>query len=226
MLSPTHVWRSFSTMVGGGVRGKGAGIARGTIIPVGPTIKGFHPFIEGYRQAGGMTTGIIVGEDSPWNYQRIPNQQVNRNWSTWKKSNHWEKQQTWGVQGLKPRTQQNSRLKRSSRNPRKNRNPGRRPGRSAPSRHPGRCSRSNPDRHPGRCSRGNPDRHPGRCSHSAHSRSNGRRRNNPSLDRENLIRGEEENRTESRRREDEENHSVDDGIRDDACIAWRMLLGG
>jgi hypothetical protein len=40
----------------------------------------------------------------PWNYQRIPNQQLQRNWSTWKKSNHWEKQQTWGVQGLKPRT--------------------------------------------------------------------------------------------------------------------------
>lgn len=40
-----------------------------------------------------------------WNHQRIPNQQLQRNWSTWKKSNHWEKQQTWGVQGLKPRTQ-------------------------------------------------------------------------------------------------------------------------
>ena len=39
----------------------------------------------------------------PWNYQRIPHQQLNRNWSTWQKSNHWEKQQTWGVQGLKPR---------------------------------------------------------------------------------------------------------------------------
>ena len=41
----------------------------------------------------------------PWNYQPIPHQQVERNWSSWKKSNHWEKQQTWGVQGLKPRTQ-------------------------------------------------------------------------------------------------------------------------
>ena len=40
----------------------------------------------------------------PWNHQRIPHQQLQRNWSTWKKSNHWEKQQTWGVQGLKPRT--------------------------------------------------------------------------------------------------------------------------
>jgi hypothetical protein len=41
----------------------------------------------------------------PWNYQRIPHQQLQRNWSSWEKSRHWEKQQTWGVQGLKPRTQ-------------------------------------------------------------------------------------------------------------------------
>jgi len=39
-----------------------------------------------------------------WNYQRIPHQQVQRNWSNWGKSRHWEKQNTWGVQGLKPRT--------------------------------------------------------------------------------------------------------------------------
>jgi hypothetical protein len=40
----------------------------------------------------------------PWNYQRIPNQQLQKNWSGWEKNKHWEKQQTWGVQGLKPRT--------------------------------------------------------------------------------------------------------------------------
>lgn len=39
-----------------------------------------------------------------WNYQRIPHQQLQRNWGNWKKSKHWERQQTWGVQGLKPRT--------------------------------------------------------------------------------------------------------------------------
>jgi hypothetical protein len=39
-----------------------------------------------------------------WNYQRIPQQQVQRNWKSWEKSRHWEKQQTWGVQGLKPQT--------------------------------------------------------------------------------------------------------------------------
>ena len=42
----------------------------------------------------------------PWNHQPIPHQQVERNWSSWKKNKHWEKQQTWGVQGLKPRTRQ------------------------------------------------------------------------------------------------------------------------
>jgi hypothetical protein len=42
---------------------------------------------------------------NPWNYQRIPHQQLQKNWSSWEKSRHWEKQQTWGVQGLKPRTQ-------------------------------------------------------------------------------------------------------------------------
>jgi hypothetical protein len=41
----------------------------------------------------------------PWNYQRIPQQELKTNWSTWQKTNHWEKQQTWGVQGLKPRAQ-------------------------------------------------------------------------------------------------------------------------
>lgn len=41
----------------------------------------------------------------PWNYQPIHHQQVERNWSGWKKNRHWEKQKTWGVQGLKPRTQ-------------------------------------------------------------------------------------------------------------------------
>mgnify|MGYP000882778056 CR=1 FL=1 len=38
----------------------------------------------------------------PWNYQRIPHQQVQQNWSGWEKNKHWEKQNTWGVRGLKP----------------------------------------------------------------------------------------------------------------------------
>ena len=51
-------------MAGGGGRGKGGGIARATMIPVGPTTKGSHPFIREYREVGGMTTGIIAGEDN------------------------------------------------------------------------------------------------------------------------------------------------------------------
>ena len=43
--------------------------------------------------------------EHPWNYQRIPHPQLQKNWSNWEKSRHWEKQQTWGVQGLKPQTQ-------------------------------------------------------------------------------------------------------------------------
>jgi hypothetical protein len=49
-------------MVGGGVRGKGDGIARGTIVQVGSTIETFHLFMPGYHQVGGMTIGSIVGE--------------------------------------------------------------------------------------------------------------------------------------------------------------------
>jgi hypothetical protein len=50
-------------MAGGGVRGKDVGIAHGTTIQAGPTINAFPLFMQGYPQAGGMTTGIIVGVD-------------------------------------------------------------------------------------------------------------------------------------------------------------------
>ena len=49
-------------MAGGGVHGKGAGIAHGNIAQVGSTIKAFHLFMQGYPQVGGMTTGSIIGE--------------------------------------------------------------------------------------------------------------------------------------------------------------------
>ena len=29
-------------------------------------------------------------EGRPWNYQRIPHQQVQQNWSNWEKNKHWE----------------------------------------------------------------------------------------------------------------------------------------
>jgi hypothetical protein len=49
-------------MVGGGVPGKDGGIAHSTTTQGGTTIKAFHPFMGGYPPAGGMTTGIVVGE--------------------------------------------------------------------------------------------------------------------------------------------------------------------
>jgi len=49
-------------MVGGGVRGKDVGIARGTTTRVGATTKEFRLFMQRYPQAGGMTTGPIIGE--------------------------------------------------------------------------------------------------------------------------------------------------------------------
>ena len=67
-----------------------------------------------YQRVPSFYTGIPSGwrndyrdhrwRGHQWNYQRIPQQQVQRNWKSWEKSRHWEKQQTWGVQGLKPQT--------------------------------------------------------------------------------------------------------------------------
>ena len=67
-----------------------------------------------YQRVPSFYTGIPSGwrndyrdhrwRGHQWNYKRIPQQQVQRNWKSWEKSRHWEKQQTWGVQGLKPQT--------------------------------------------------------------------------------------------------------------------------
>ena len=62
MLSLTWMWTSFSTAVGGGVRGKGDGIARGSMIQVGPTIEVFLLFTEGFHPVGGMTIGSVAGK--------------------------------------------------------------------------------------------------------------------------------------------------------------------
>jgi hypothetical protein len=50
-------------MAGGGVRGRDTGIDHVTMTQLGSTIKWSHPFMPGYLQVGGMTTGIIPGED-------------------------------------------------------------------------------------------------------------------------------------------------------------------
>jgi hypothetical protein len=72
------MWTSFSTMVGGGVRGKGDGIARGTIVQVGATIETFHLFIAGYHQVGGMTIGSIVGKGIHGTTSEYPTNKSNR----------------------------------------------------------------------------------------------------------------------------------------------------
>ncbi|MFH1703809.1 MAG: hypothetical protein ABIB41_10370, partial [Nitrospirota bacterium] len=41
-----------------------------------------------------------------WNYERIPNQRLQKNWKGWRDDRHWERQGTWGIQGYKPRPQQ------------------------------------------------------------------------------------------------------------------------
>ena len=53
----------FSTMAGGGVRGTEDGTAHGTIVQAGVTIEAFRLFTAAYRQAGGMTTGSVAGEE-------------------------------------------------------------------------------------------------------------------------------------------------------------------
>ena len=37
-----------------------------------------------------------------WDYQRIPQQELNRNWKGWEKNKHWEQKQRWGVEGYRP----------------------------------------------------------------------------------------------------------------------------
>jgi hypothetical protein len=36
-----------------------------------------------------------------WNQQRVPHQEVQRNWQGWERDRHWERQNTWGVRDLR-----------------------------------------------------------------------------------------------------------------------------
>ena len=65
-------------VAGGGVRGKGSGTDRGTMIQVGATIEGVHLFTEVYRQVGGMTTGKIVGKGINGITKEYPTSKSNR----------------------------------------------------------------------------------------------------------------------------------------------------
>jgi hypothetical protein len=79
------MWTSFSTVAGGGVRGKGVGIARKTIVRVGSIIKTFPLFIERYPQAGGMTTGSIVGEGGNGTTNEYPSNKFTKTGTTGKR---------------------------------------------------------------------------------------------------------------------------------------------
>jgi hypothetical protein len=80
------MWTSFSTVVGGGALGKGDGIARGTIVQVGATIKTFHLFIEEYHRVGGMTIGSIVGKGINGTTNEYPINKSNRTGATGKRT--------------------------------------------------------------------------------------------------------------------------------------------
>ena len=77
----------FSTVVGGGVLGKGDGTARITMIQVGATIEGVPLFTEVYPQVGGMTTGKIVGKGINGTTKQYPISKSNRTGGVGKRIN-------------------------------------------------------------------------------------------------------------------------------------------
>ncbi len=81
------MWTFFSTMAGGGVPGKGTGIAHGGITQVGPIIEAFLLFMSAYPQAGGMTIGSIVGEVINGTTNEYPINKFNKTGATGKRTN-------------------------------------------------------------------------------------------------------------------------------------------
>ncbi|SPD73484.1 hypothetical protein PITCH_A190060 [uncultured Desulfobacterium sp.] len=77
---------SFFTMAGGGVLGKGIGIAPGTIVQVGYTINKSHYFIGEYHQVGEITIENIVGEDIHGTTNEYPSIKSTRTGATGKKT--------------------------------------------------------------------------------------------------------------------------------------------
>jgi len=43
---------------------------------------------------------------NPWRYERIHYRHLHQNWRKWHNDRHWERQRTWGIQGYRPRPQQ------------------------------------------------------------------------------------------------------------------------
>jgi hypothetical protein len=87
MVSLTQMSISFSTMAGGGVRGKDDGTARGTTIQVGVTFKASHLFTDRFHQVGGMTIGSVIGKDINGTTNGYPTNKSKRTGAPGKRAN-------------------------------------------------------------------------------------------------------------------------------------------
>jgi hypothetical protein len=96
----------FFWVAGGGVFGKVVGIAHVIITGAGVIIDNVPSFYfevdPGWRRY--YRDRNWYGHR--WNYERIPHQRLQQNWSSWQKNRYWEKRRTWGVQNYQPRPQQ------------------------------------------------------------------------------------------------------------------------
>ena len=183
MLSLIWLRTSISTMVGGGVRGKGTGIAPGTIIRAGPTIKGSPPFIRGYRPVGEMITGIIVGKDINGTTSESLTRKFNETGTHGKRAGIGKSNKPGESKDYNPERNHNIRLRRSALKLRESHTYVRKSDRNNPDRNPvcpsnSTCSTNRLDnRFKSRLNR----------NHSPHSPL--RRHNGPNLTRKNLNEG-------------------------------------
>jgi hypothetical protein len=105
---PTFMWFLISQrisifiMAGGGVSGTDDGIAPDIMISgwiyydrVPVFYSQVFPYWRNYYHDHRW-------EGREWNYQRIPYEHLQRNWSGWERSKYWEYQQSWGVRGFQP----------------------------------------------------------------------------------------------------------------------------
>jgi hypothetical protein len=175
------MWTSFSTAVGGGVRGKGDGIARGTMIQVGATIEEFHLFTGRYHRGGGMTIGSVVGKGINGTTNEYPMIKFNKTGATGERTGIGRSKIPGVSRVWSPERDHNSRLERFNHNLRKNRNPER--------------SILSAERQP---NHNNPGRNPERSSHRSHSHNAGRHHKNLNHNMKNLKEGGKVNRIENR----------------------------
>ena len=63
----------------------------------------------------------------PWNYERIPHQQLQQNWKSWHTNQYWSKQKSYGVQNYQPRNVQRQPQRVQQRQPQRVQQPQRQP---------------------------------------------------------------------------------------------------